>query len=317
LFVDKRKGLIYAGGTLALLATTYAAVVALFPAYHANVIVSNLRAGVDVPGHAGAQFIEYVRFSPGLVALVVFAAALGIRRAWSSRRPGPVVRWAEWDAPLLTIPGNLAGFALACTALALYLKLARHGGNSMLYLYQLLSPFALIVAFRFIADAPPARRAWLLLPVVLDLVLVLVHLPRLPDPHADVWAEWRALLARHANVYAPPPLSHVLYEQGKPVYESGLSDSIFYLADDAIYPRGHPIRARYDAHAADVARQTREGLFDLIILPYEDERPFLTFIPTAELDRHYRPVGVMDFPMDWQPGWTGMIWARKGEAADP
>jgi len=201
----------------------------------------------------------------------------------------------------------LCGFAAFCFSLGL------HGGNSMQYAYHLLSPWLFIVAFSFVSQLKGRAAVVALMLVAVDLSLFLVQRPPIPHAHAEIWAQWRALIAPQKLVYAPPPLADILREQGKPVFDTGLSEYFGYSPVKSIYPRGSILQARYDEYVAGVARRVDDGLFDMIILPYDQDQPLFCFIPTNRLTKHYEPVGELDLPMEWEPVYRGVIFQRRNE----
>jgi hypothetical protein len=71
------------------------------------------------------------------------------------------------------------------------------------------------------------------------------------------------------------------------------------------------LRRRYDRFVSDLAEQVRQRKFDLIVLPYDRGKPEFTFLPTELVQEHYHPIGELDLPMDWQPGWTGVLFEPK------
>jgi hypothetical protein len=283
-----RRGLLYGVVSIIALIGLLALATAAMETYLANVVTGNRSAtGQNIPSHLYAQMRTYALHSPGL--LVVFAMSV----AWWLRGP-----WRETD---------LFTFAAACSAAVLFFRLGRYGGNSMLYFYHLLSPLLLLAAFAFVARVPASRRWPVLLLLAVDFILLTWSAGRIPSSHAEVWAEWQNLLAPHRNVYAPPPLAAVLHRQGKPVYDAGLSDSFLYSMQNGIYPGDEVLRRRYEQFVADLSTQVREQRFDLIVLPYENDKPQFTFLASDLVQQHYRPVGKLELPMTWQPGWVGVV----------
>jgi len=101
--------------------------------------------------------------------------------------------------------------------------LGRSNGNSMLYFHHLISPFLLIVGFRFLGrqTAPTP----LLLLALLDACLIFRTLPPPPRAHADVWSDWRSLVKAHQNIYAPPPLAWLLPAAERVVVQPSAHDA--------------------------------------------------------------------------------------------
>ncbi|MEO6436326.1 MAG: hypothetical protein ABIP55_11290, partial [Tepidisphaeraceae bacterium] len=202
-------------------------------------------------------------------------------------------------------------------AAVLFFKLGRYGGNSMLYFRHLLSPMLLLVAFAFLARLPAAKRWPWLLVLGVDLLLLPWSGARIPASHEQAWTQWEELLAPHANVYAPPPLAWILHRQGKIVYDAGLSDSFLYSMQNSVYPSDAVLKRRYDEYVAGLAGQVRERKFDLIVLPYERDKPEFTFLPADLVQQHYEPVGAMEMPMTWQTAWVGIVLRPKPDPNVP
>jgi hypothetical protein len=283
----RRRGVIYllAGG--ASLALTVVVATSLMPTYAANVITGSAAASAAHSSwrHLFAQLGTYLIELPGTIVIVVISVRV------MRQRPLP-----------------FATFAAVCAAVILLLKLGRYEGNSMIYFAHLLTPFLLLAAFGAIAMTPPTRRwGWLLL-ILLDLLLLPLTAVSPPRAHAEVWDRWERLLETKKNVYAPPPLDWILIRQHKPVYDGGLSDSFLQSMKRPIYPPAQVLQDRYAAFLDDLRAHVVQQRFDLIVLPYFDGDASPSFLPAGAVQEFYRPIGTLDLPMDWQPGWSAVVY---------
>jgi hypothetical protein len=289
LFVHRRRGIVFGVTTAIAGIALVAAATAVMPCYLANVVTGTRAASaIHTWGHLAWQLRVLVTTHPGEVALLVAAAVTAIRR-----------REAEYFT-----------FAAACSLLVL-LRLGLYAGNSMIYFHHLLSPFLLMACAAFIAPLPKERRALPIAAILLDLLLIPLSAGAVPNAYASTWSQWRSLLADKRDVYVPPPLAWLAHEHGKPVYDTGLSDSFLYSMDSSIYPPKKVLRAQHQRYVDELADKVRTRRFDLIVLPYAGDVPQFTFLPTDLVARHYRPVGTLEMPITWQPGWVGAVFEPR------
>jgi len=284
-----RRGLVYGAATTGALAVILVLAVWLMPVYAADVLTGNRNAtGQRIAAHLHVQLARYALDLPGLIMLFIVTLAVTAQ----TRRT------------------MLFPFAAICSAVVLFAKLGRYGGNSMLYFYQLLSPLLILTAFTFAAGTAShqSRRLPLLLLLAIDFLLLPRSVAPPPARFDDMWASWSAQIAGKQNVYAPPPLAWILRSRNLPIYDAGLSDSFLYSMSKSVYPREEVLRRRYDQYIADVSEQVRQRKFDLIVLPYENDKPEFCFLPTELVQQNYRPVGRLEMPMSWQAGWFGVVW---------
>jgi len=204
LFRSKSAGLSYGAISLAALAVLIAVVTFRYECYFANVVTGNrAAAGARVPLHLLHQLTAYALSLPGTIAVLL------VMSPW--RRISPTIKLPGqgWRSPLLDREVDFFVFTLGSCVLAFCIQLGLHGGNSMLYAYQFISPWLVIVVFSYIGQASrkPATIATAL--VALDLGLFLLMRPPVPSSHLDVWNQWRAMIQPCSNVYAPPPLAWI------------------------------------------------------------------------------------------------------------
>jgi hypothetical protein len=307
LFRSKQRGFVLGVGCLVALAATLTLATWLMPCYFAEIIIANYSTGRDTSAsHLYAQLRFYLASMPGTIGLLIVLGGIGLAALVRRRR----------DQQPNSVESSALHFFAFCLAVgfaAIFFKFGRYGGNSMIYIYQLVSPFLLltllaaVAAMRKQADGA-ASRGWIaMLPFAIDLLITIATFPPVPRAHADVWAEWRGIIAQH-DVYAPPPLAWIQMEQRKPIYDAGQSELFLHCLDGSIYPSEQAMRARYDAFAAELARRVEQRRFGRIVLPYDGkDKPQFTLLPNDALQRHYRPVGRLEMPMDWQPGWYGVV----------
>ena len=200
------------------------------------------------PTHRGWLCWESLRFASGAWRLVSNVASEGVGGVDVRHGKAPLLRWTM----------NLPAFVAICSFIVLYIKLGRFTGNAMVYFHHLLSPFLLLAVFAWIQRLPNERKWMALSLILLDFALLPLSAGRLPDAHADVWRDWRALLSDHRNVYAPPPLAYLLLTQHKPIYDAGLSDSFLYSMQRPLYPSAAELRGRYDAYLAGLNAQVEQ-----------------------------------------------------------
>jgi hypothetical protein len=310
LFRSKQLGLIYGVGFIVLLAASLFTATRISPWYVELLIRGNIASIAPDYLHLARQIWNFVITRPATIAMLFVAGYVGISRLINLPR-SKVFAWSL-DRPLLNLPADFPWFAAGCMLLLLVAKMGPHVGNSMVYFHQLLTPFVLLIIIRFVDRPRMVGKLWPVAFLLVDLAITAVTLPKPPDPHTERWAEWRQIIDGKQNIYAPAPLAAMISETGKPLYENGLSEYFLWAIKPEVGPSVEPLRQRYQVYIDDLDRQVCAEKFDLIVLPVQIDTRRPTFLKTDHVAQHYHVVGTLEFPMDWSPGFGGMLLLPKG-----
>jgi hypothetical protein len=237
------------------------------------------------------QLRMYLHTYAGLLIIMLlsgaywlFNAGVGasLRRAFARWQPGGT----GWKGPLLDSPADFFAFCLLWASLVIIFSLGKNPGNYMTYLFQLMSPFLLIVGFTVVAMLP------LRLKVAAPLVLLsfyqsyaILH----KDFSADMepWGRVEHMIADSDEVLASQMLVKTLLQYDKKVYQDGHT---FYVPlainkpDWMLKPREEDrIVTVWSDYITELYRKIERQEFDLILVsPWEMRGIFLRNPPPFE-----------------------------------
>ncbi len=322
LCVSKRKALVY-GLVLALLLGVTAWIVdqrADF--YFTNALFGHIN-GPENAQWALTQFVGIIRFYGLLWALLGLSLGLTILlrprlralsavNRWQSLRLLPA--WARTRFPLNRTPLSrplfegantpLALFTLSLllSALLLYLKLGRNHGANLTYYYQLLAPFALLLAFTLLARLRRLQTlVWLALIPTLWLTgqAQVARLASGPDD-SSVWAHLGQVVSTRHDILNSPALTGLVIQAGLPIYDSGSTEFFRYAHDSR-----HNIAALYKAYRTRLREGVQQGAFDLVLLTPGWAR----LIDEQNVADHYRLRETLTLPMPYSfQTWNIELW---------
>jgi len=190
---------------------------------------------------------------------------------------------------------------------AIVFVLGFNTGSWMLYFYELMSPFLIIVVFRLMSSRFRQNTlCWILL--AFNSFLLPVAVKPWPKPAQREWAHWEDLIASHQTVFAGAPLAEILYRQGRRVYDTGHTEYAVFAADVAPDRFSPAVRQQNRAFMNEVAASFRERRFDLVVLTSEDA----LFGGLDLLRSNYDLVETRPIPMFFNKGAiSGEIWLPK------
>jgi hypothetical protein len=214
----------------------------------------------------------------------LFNAGVGasLRRAFAHWQPCG----SGWKGPLLNSPANFFGFCLLWASLVIIFWLGKNPGNYMTYLFQLMSPFLLIVGFTVLATLP------LKLKVAAPLVLLsfyqsyaILHKDFSVD--MEPWGRVERMIAGSEEILASQMLVKLLLQYDKKVYQDGHT----FYAPLAVNKPDWMLKSRMEDRVASVwngyitelYRKIERQEFDLILVsPWEMRGIFLRNPPPFE-----------------------------------
>jgi len=237
-----------------------------------------------------------------LVLMLIVGLSLAMRTGFSATayRWGGLLQLARkgWRGPLLARPVDYFWFCLFWSTLVIVLWLGRNPGNYMTYLFQLMSPFLLILGFSLFAGLSGKSRVFAPL-VLLSFYQSYAILHK--DFSADMqsWKKIEQLIAESDEVLATQMLVSTLLQHDKEVYQDGHT---FYFPLAANKPDWFlkdrdedRVASIWRAYMTELYRKIERQEFDLVLVsPWEMRGIFLRNPPPFEdvqgkkfLSRHY------------------------------
>jgi hypothetical protein len=173
------------------------------------------------------------------------------------------------DKPLLKKELDLFAFCLIFSLIIFNFKMGKHAGNWLVYIYHLISPFLLILAFNFASKL--TERALLLIILVISLNLYFLY-PQSKIDYTNTYQEWKTidtLVSQHQSILNSPVIASLLMKQGKKVYDSGESEYFVLGAKRNFFNisfTDHEIEKRNQQFLREVSESVKQQKYDLIIL---------------------------------------------------
>ncbi|PZV16471.1 MAG: hypothetical protein DCF20_08135 [Pseudanabaena sp.] len=232
-----------------------------------------------------------------------------------------------------TNPNLNIDFVVFCLCMSMFIFFARmghHRGNWLIYIHQLISPFLIILIFKFLDDK---WRSPLKISLTQNLQSSLVSIPRIETILNSIannfyrlvfssliilnlftltandflfeftygtedWLILRNLIAEHNNIFNSPAIASLLVEQNKPVYDSGLSE---YFSDGIKsrktfgipFPPDKKSQDHFKNYKENINQSIRTKQFDLIVL----SNNYSPFISEDLVKEYYQKTKTLQSPM--------------------
>ena len=250
LFSSKKKGLIFGTITLALLLLICVFVRKFFACYFLNTILNNASNGADHVDYLVYQLVLFCEvFGPVILICLI---------------TNPI----HSDQAFVQIPFDYFGFFFLCATAAI-LVLGQNSGNYMVYLFQLMTPPLVILAFKNLNST----RAWsaITIPLTLlnlGLLCFWILYPNTP-PSGDQWKEIYQILASSKKVLNSPLLVPEMVRLGLQPIDSGSSQYYYRTkpySGNLIAPYYSITKMRGDDYKYEVENTIKEKGFDHIII---------------------------------------------------
>lgn len=322
LFNSKKKGILY--GILSLLATafTFGILNYLFESYFDNNFFGYLNQRLAGSGldYALYQLITYIYQNLSLVVVFVLFGYILVKKLivnLPSLRVREAIAQAfnlsNFTEPLIKSNVDLFAFCLLASLAVFYLKLGQHTGNWMNYMYHLISPFVVIVAFKLANKLTKNSQILLLAIVAINIFFVQTEFRVKTEKDYQQWQNLRALISQHENVFNSPAIASILMEQNKKVYDSGQSEYFILGEKRKIFnidlPTDNRIKQRVEDYEQEIANSLLNQEFDLVILTQR----YSSFIREDLVKKCYNYQGEVSLNMQNQT-WKLDVWRPKESA---
>jgi hypothetical protein len=313
-FESKIKGLLYSLAVALSLLLLIPIVHALCETWLTNTIFNHINN--DVSGqytsveHLRVQLWYHVQTLSGFIIALFWGIGYraATRQGSMERVKRPLFNVRELGRPLVTAQGDLPLFMCLCGLAILVFKLGLHTGNGQLYYHQLVAPFFLWFAVKFL-DGLRDRSNWAVaVPITINL-LALCHY-YVPGDLVDYKPQWKALeqaVTHYRDIYHSPGLAYVMKRSGKPVYNTGHNEYYaagipynFTSTTDRYARQGDSFWRRIDEKA-------RRKQLDLVMLDAGAAWP----IDRNVLMANYDLVAQTYMPLLFNGSWPLEVWIPK------
>ena len=223
LFVSKKKAVIAGVGAFAGLLISALMVNYLFEAYFFNTIFSHVADAIDSYPHLLEQIITFAQdywsiFAVGLVAGGVFFQKANFQTTFS----GLHLELRTFSGPLLPLQFNFFCYCLLIPTGLIYFSMGRHTGATQIYFYQLLTPFVVIIFFRWV-ETLDWQKGWIVLLVMINLFTHTIQNLKV-DLNFTVspgWAQLNQALSGRSNILNSPVSVSMLVANNQTIVDSG------------------------------------------------------------------------------------------------
>lgn len=261
-------------------------------------------AGLQTVDILFIQLRTYLLTYSGLLVVMLIAAftwvySAGLSKAFRVLACRFQFAKAGLQGPVFNSQVDFFWFGLFWSSMAIVVTLGQNPGNYMTYLFQLMSPFLLIVAFKTIADMP--KKLKFISPVILlSLYQAYAILPKDFSTDLSKWSEMEELIAEKDEILATQMLVMTLLQQNKRVNQDGHT---FYFPLAAgkpeIFVKAHPedtVEAIWSDYIATMYQKIEKREYDLVLASSWEMRGFFDRNPPPNSDlngrkflaRHYK-----------------------------
>lgn len=315
LFKDKLKAIWYfVFSIIFLLISTYI-VNQYFPLYLTNTFFYYLSVGNSFwPGlwHVARQFayFSYKNFALVFIFLIILWDLIIISWAEFFR----VIRnyFIEILKSLRTFKAvrfefDYIVFILLFTTLAFVLKLGHNTGGFVDYIYHLITPFFIIIIFRFLAQKT-AKNKFAVYGLLLILWMIFTFFNhRQATDYSASWVAIEDKLSSYQDIFNEPAITSLLVKQNKYIYDTGHSNA--YLGDSmSRSPLYLGIVARMNIYNESIINKIINKKFDLVVL----DNYGYDLIRRDLLNKYYQPTSTLSAPMIIN-SWVLELWEPRGD----
>lgn len=323
LFISKRKALLYGLAFAILLSFSMAIVYKLCNAYFNNTVMANINiADYNIP-HLNRQLGMFIKCHREILILFLLLGIIAIiqNKRTLSNFANPFsnfktkINVTRWDKPLLAATADLFLYSFIFSTVIIVLNLGRHGGSWMAYLFQLMSPFLLIIIFDRIQKSLlkfPLLVLPTLIAVVMNFYNIHAYFPKKLNVSYENWQIIEKLVATHKNILNSPVITSLLVQKNKPVYDSGNSEyfkhgSYRYGVFKKILPADARALLKHYAYMETLATMVKNQEFDLLIVT----KGYAPLVPGI-IKEYYDYVGYLQIVMpNFQQNWILMVFKPK------
>jgi hypothetical protein len=309
LFVSKSKAIIFSAISFAYLAILFIIINKYFETYFINTVFINFEIAGNDYGHLIKQIKEYFIWNIGFVIPLLLMAVSTLKN--HLKRLLPVkLNIPSIQKPLFNKKVDIVTFTIIISSLVIYFKLGRHTGNYMTYFFHLISPFLIVFVLTAISKFKSLSKILIYLSLLGTLFFWEYQVTfkiSSTNENANYWQEWEKTLSGYNNVYNSPLIAHILFQENKPIYDTGQSE---YFTDGLILNQMFNLVKRADLRQTDFENSVRDQVklkkFDLVTVTKSDYKYFSREL----LGSNYSLVNIVTVTL-FNDNWPIEIWKPK------
>ncbi len=276
LYISMRRALLLGVSFASLLVSSLVLVHITSPYYLDNTLFAPA-AAINMLQSWSTLFVQVQVFVQVYAGIFITLAVIGIVAGRTRGLSSILVNTKNYfrlesrklSSPLLSKPVDYFLFSSFWASVAIVFWLGKNPGNYMTYLFQLISPFFLIVGLREFARL--RGKLTILHPLILVCFYQVFSL--LPQDYSIDMKSWKKveqLIANSNLVLTSPILIDTIVQQGKTAYHNGHT---FYFPLAAYKPdfmvkekKQDRVGAVWKAYIRDLYKTVRQRKFDLILI---------------------------------------------------
>jgi hypothetical protein len=279
---------------------------------------------MENPEWSGIQLYRYTEYNlsmVGILFLMIFNYCKSLeRKTWQLtgfkyKLSSKYIDFTNISRPLFNIDSLFMIEWILYLLMSLgifYFKLGRHDGSWLVYIHHLISPFLIIIVLQFISKQKLGK---FILVFLLFLNLFCLTKPDfLQGSQSDnnAWEDMKILISQHNNILNSPAIVPLLIDQGKPIYDSGLTEYFQYSIKRNLFginlPDEQLAKDRNDQLMQKVANTIESKGFDLITMTNH----YSLFVSEDNLQKYYQYKKTITVPMASSfQNWKLDIWEPK------
>lgn len=297
LFISKKKGLLYGIISFLLIFVTIPIVNYFYECYFINTFLFHVNIGTNCPNWRDLQIKMFFKmYNKGIVwllfASLIFFIIKKLKTIVVKSIADKNVKWifqkiniVNMSKPVAEINVDISLFCFLCSMVIMYFKLAGHRGAWMVYFFQLVLPFMIIFIF---SELKKRYFNLIIIPfIAFDLYNHSVTFRPDLEKGLSEWQYVERLLSLHKNVLDSPPISSILIEQNKNVYDSGLTEYFLRCTERKsflkyIFHSDERAKIRIEKYSAELKKMAENHVFDLAVVM--GGSPFISY---EEINTYY------------------------------
>lgn len=177
--------------------------------------------------------------------------------------------FSDFDQALLLRKVDYIWLCCACSVLIIALYLGKNRGNSLTYLFQLISPFLIIGTFSLMSNLPKWRWPFRAL-AILTLYNSYAILPTDFSVKEDNWRKVRHEISQADDIYGSTLVLREILDKGSNVYISGGTRYFLFGADKPSFlvknDPEHRISEIWERYVQSIHDKIRNQEFDLLLI---------------------------------------------------
>lgn len=302
-FKSKRDAIIFTLSFLFMMTASVLIINKYFETYFINTFYFYLNIKNDLSiglPYVISQIRYFSKINFGVVIVFIILLIEIVRRNHNNilnkiKNAVNLLNFLKIQQPLTNIKFDYFVFVFLVTSAAFIFKLGLNPGSFVDYIHHLISPFLLIIVFRYLAQKIKANNFAIFgIIIIFSLIFTLANHRRLVDYSVE-WKNIENLVSEYKEIYGESAITSVLVKQNKYVYNSGHSGLYLPLNEPVfkkspLYPK---IKERLAEFNTEINNKIIKKKFDLIILDNAGE----DYIPRDLLKKYYYQKSEMLAPM--------------------